>query len=98
MVMYMVMILCLLCIGIGIGYLCRRVYILRKLESTISYTIFIMLFIFGITIGADKNIINNIGNFGLQAVLLAVCGVLGSLFASYLAYRILSKKGDQNEK
>ena len=57
-----------------------------------------MLFIFGITIGADKNIINNIGNFGLQAVLLAVCGVLGSLFASYLAYRILSKKGDQNEK
>ena len=67
-------------------------------EATISYTIFIMLFIFGITIGADKNIINNIGNFGLQAVLLSVCSVLGSLFASSLAYRILSKKGDQNEK
>ena len=43
-----------------------------------------MLFVFGITIGANKTLVDNIGDFGLQAALLAGCGVLGSLLASYI--------------
>ncbi|MFR8354307.1 MAG: hypothetical protein ACLVEJ_00385 [Parabacteroides sp.] len=41
---------------------------------------------------------DNIGDFGLQAALLAGCGVLGSLLASYIAYKFLSEKGDGDEK
>ena len=57
-----------------------------------------MLFVFGITIGANKTLVDNIGDFGLQAALLAGCGVLGSLLASYIAYKFLSEKGDGDEK
>lgn len=94
----MFVILCLLCVGIGMGYLFRHIHSLKRLENTISYTIFVMLFVFGVTIGANKTLVDNIGNFGLQAALLAVCGVLGSLLASYLAFKVLSGKGGNDEK
>ena len=85
--MLMFIILGLLGLGISVGYLCRH-----------SYTIFAMLFIFGITIGANQSLLNNIGEFGIQAAILAICGVLGSLVASFIAYKLFIKKGGLNEK
>ena len=70
----------------------------KGLEHSISYTIFAMLFIFGITIGANQSLLNNIGEFGIQAAILAICGVLGSLVASFIAYKLFIKKGGLNEK
>ena len=91
-------ILGLLGLGISVGYLCRHVPAFKGLEHSISYTIFAMLFIFGITIGANQSLLNNIGEFGIQAAILAICGVLGSLVASFIAYKLFIKKGGLNEK
>ena len=52
----------------------------------------------GITIGANQSLLNNIGEFGIQAAILAICGVLGSLVASFIAYKLFIKKGGLNEK
>ena len=90
--MLMFIILGLLGLGISVGYLCRHVPAFKGLEHSISYTIFAMLFIFGITIGANQSLLNNIGEFGIQAAILAICGVLGSLVASFIAYKLLSRK------
>ena len=79
--MLMFIILGLLGLGISVGYLCRHVPAFKGLEHSISYTIFAMLFIFGI-----------------QAAILAICGVLGSLVASFIAYKLFIKKGGLNEK
>ena len=87
--MLMFIILGLLGLGISVGYLCRHVPAFKGLEHYISYTIFTMLFIFGITIGANQSLLNNIGEFGIQAAILAICGVLGSLVASFIAYKFL---------
>ena len=59
-----------------------------------------MLFIFGMSIGANKSLLADIGQFGVQAVILAVCGVAGSLVASYFAYCLFAKKegGKKDEK
>ena len=86
--MLMFIILGLLGLGISVGYLCRHVPAFKGLEHSISYTIFAMLFIFGITIGANQSLLNNIGEFGIQAAILAICGVLGSLVASFIAYKL----------
>ncbi len=96
--MLMFIILGLLGLGISVGYLCRHVPAFKGLEHSISYTIFAMLFIFGITIGANQSLLNNIGEFGIQAAILAICGVLGSLVASFIAYKLFIKKGGLNEK
>ena len=79
--------------GIGIGYGLRNWSILQKTEKTISLTIFLLLFILGVSIGSNSLIVNNLGKFGWQAIILAVSGVLGSLLAARLVLQLFFKKG-----
>ena len=90
--------LILLFSGSGTGYIFRRVELLHKVEKTISLTIFCMLFTFGVTIGSNDELISNLDKFGYQAALLAILGTAGSLCASYLAYRLIFRKGGKDEK
>ena len=78
-------------LGIGIGYGLRNWSILQKTEKTISLTIFLLLFILGVSIGSNS--LNNLGKFGWQAIILAVSGVLGSLLAARLVLQLFFKKG-----
>lgn len=91
-------VLLLLMAGIATGYLFRRVKVLHKVEKTISLTIFCMLFVFGVSIGSNDELIGNLGKFGYQAVILAVVGTVGSLCASCLVYRLLFRKGGSDEE
>lgn len=91
-------ILFLLLAGIGIGYAFRRVSFLHHVEKTISLTVFFMLFVFGLTIGSNDQLVGNLSKYGYQAFILATFGVTGSLVASYLAYRFVFKKGGRNEE
>ena len=75
-------------LGIGIGYVLRNWSILQKTEKTISLTIFLLLFILGVSIGSNSLIVNNLGKFGWQAVILASSGVLGSLIAARLVLQL----------
>ncbi len=89
----MLIILSLLAVGLLIGHFCQRVSLFKGLERSISYTIFAMLFIFGISIGANPTVVDNIGQYGAQAAVLAVCGVAGSLAASLIAHKLFNRKG-----
>ena len=79
-------------LGIGIGYVLRNWSILQKTEKTISLTIFLLLFILGVSIGSNSLIVNNLG---WQAIVLAVSGVLGSLIAARLVLQLFFRKGDE---
>ena len=78
---------------IGIGYLLRDLRFLQKVEKSISLTIFLLLFVLGLSIGSNSLIINNIGKFGWQAIVLATLSILGSLLASFLVFHLFFKKG-----
>lgn len=78
--------------GIFIGYFFRNVQFLQKTEKSISYTIFIMLFILGISVGSNDLIVNNLAYFGWQAFILASFGCLGSVIASWLVFNLFFKK------
>ena len=82
-------------LGIGISYVLRNWSILQKTEKTISLTIFLLLFILGVSIGSNSLIVNNLGKFGWQAIVLAVSGVLGSLIAARLVLQLFFRKGDE---
>ena len=79
--------------GIDIGYLLRDLRFLQKVEKSISLTIFLLLFVLGLSIGSNSLIINNIGKFGWQAIVLATLSILGSLLASFLVFHLFFKKG-----
>ena len=82
-------------LGIGICYVLRNWSILQKTEKTISLTIFLLLFILGVSIGSNSLIVNNLGKFGWQAIVLAVSGVLGSLIAARLVLQLFFRKGGE---
>ena len=53
-------ILGLMILGIIIGYGLRRISFLRKVEVSISYTVFLLLFVLGVTIGSNRLIVGSI--------------------------------------
>lgn len=79
-------------IGVGAGYLLRRVKALSHIGKAISLTIYVMLFFLGVKIGTNEQILRNFSTLGLQALLLAVAGAAGSIAASSLVYRLFFKK------
>lgn len=85
-------VLILLASGIVLGYVLRRTSLVKKAEKSISATVLLMLFVFGITIGGNSGLVNNLGKYGAQAAILAVAGVAGSVITSYIAYRMITKK------
>ena len=50
-------------VGIGIGYVLRNLQFLQKIEKSTSLTIFLLLFVLGISIGSNSLIINNLAIF-----------------------------------
>lgn len=78
--------------GISLGYLFRHKSILQNTEKTISITIFLLLFIMGVTIGSNDELISNIGNFGWQAAIISVSATCGSILAAWLVMKFFFHK------
>lgn len=91
-------IICIMLVGVLIGYRFRAVKGLKKIESSIFLTILMLLFIFGLKIGSDQDLIQNLGEFGWQAFVLAASGLAGSLLVLALVSHLFFKKGGQDEK
>lgn len=76
-------------LGIIIGYGLRRISFLRKVEVSISYTVFLLLFVLGVTIGSNRLIVDNLFSFGWQAALLALSATVGSIFGFMACIKIV---------
>jgi len=89
----MIAILILMCSGILTGLLIRkRKTLIQQIERLIIWSIFILLFLMGLSIGRDPLIMNELPSLGLTAALISLAGTLGSLFAALLLWRLLFKK------
>ena len=78
--------------GIGTGYLMRYVGWLSVLQKSISWTIYLLLFFFGLQVGANELVVNNLDTLGLQALAISVAGSLGSAVAALAVYRLVFKR------
>lgn len=78
--------------GIALGYLLRKVEILQKIGKPISYTILLLLFLLGISVGANQEIVNNLAHLGGQAFLIALAGTAGSVLAAWAVYNLFFKE------
>lgn len=86
-------------VGIGAGYLLRKIKVLQKVGITISYTIYLLLFMLGLSVGANKMIIENLPTLGGTAFIMAIATTLGSIIAARIVYKyFFKKKGEDNER
>ena len=81
--------------GMLLGYLLRR-RDLKKIHQIITLLIWLLLFILGIEVGSNEQIIKGLHTIGLEAVILTLGGTLGSVITAWALWRVLyKKKGDR---
>ena len=77
--------------GILLGYLLRK-RDLKKIHQIITLLIWLLLFILGIEVGSNEQIIKGLHTIGLEAVILTMGGTLGSVIAAWALWRALYKR------
>lgn len=78
-----------------IGYALRNSRIPKVPGQLLSVTVWCLLFFFGITVGANPAIINNIGHFGWQALVVALAGITGSCVAAWVLMSVLKRRNNR---
>ena len=77
--------------GMLLGYLLRK-RDLKKIHQLITLLIWLLLFILGIEVGSNEQIIKGLHTIGLEAVILTLGGTLGSVIAAWELWRALYKR------
>ena len=78
-------------IGIGIGYLLRR-NSLSWIGKVITALIWLLLFLLGIEVGHNEQIIRSLPTLGMEAFLIAIVCVLGSCLAAWALWKHVNRR------
>jgi len=85
-----IVITCML-LGIAVGYLFRNRKI-RFIHRIILTLIWLLLFLLGLEVGSNENVVRQFGTLGFEAFLLATAGTLGSVVFSWLLWLTVHNK------
>ncbi|MCC8095410.1 MAG: lysine exporter LysO family protein [Tannerellaceae bacterium] len=78
--------------GVAVGYVLRHLSFLQFIGKPISYTIYLLLFLLGISVGHNDAIIRSLSTLGFQAFLLALAATTGSVLAAWVVYRFFFRE------
>lgn len=81
-------------LGIGVGYLFRKRN-LSFISRLITLLIWILLFVLGLEVGSNPQIVSNLGKLGLDALIITVGALLGSIILAALLWKFVNKKKAQ---
>ena len=88
----MITVLVLMTLGIALGFFVGKFpKIIKGVDKMTTWSIYLLLFLLGIGVGLNEKIINNLHTIGLQALILTIGAVLGSLIFAYITYRLFFK-------
>ena len=85
----MLIILVLLAAGIFFGRMIRNnTYGLKLIDRITTASIYLLLFLMGISIGSNKEIVSNLSKLGITALIITAFSLAGSILLSILVYRV----------
>jgi uncharacterized membrane protein YbjE (DUF340 family) len=89
----MITVIVLMLAGILIGFAINRLpKVIRATDKLISWAIYLLLFLLGISVGLNKTIIQNLDKIGLQAAMITLGAITGSVFCLWIIYRLYFQK------
>jgi len=99
----MITVLLIMVAGILTGFAINRYPLAIKInDRLITWAIYLLLFLLGISVGLNKTIVQNLDKIGFQALIITIGAISGSVFVSWILYRIFFSKQSntnlQNEK
>ena len=81
----MIIVISLMVCGIILGYAFKERN-LKFVQNLINYAIFLLLFLLGITVGANGEVMNNLDSIGLEALLITLAAITGSVLCAWGVY------------
>lgn len=78
-------------VGISLGYLMRRQN-LPWINKAITILIWLLLFLLGIEVGQNEQIIRSLPTLGMEAFVIAIVCVLGSCMAAWGLWEYVNRK------
>lgn len=83
--------------GMLLGYLLRK-RSLHKIHTVITVLIWALLFILGIEVGGNEQIIKGLHTIGIEAVILTLGSTLGSVIAAWALWKALYRRKENGMK
>ncbi len=81
--------------GILTGFIFKKKRsLITAADKLAGWSIYLLLFLLGLSIGNNQMIINNFATIGLTSVILTLSGISGSVFFSFIIYKFLFKKNE----
>lgn len=77
--------------GMCIGFLLRRQQF-SWIHRVITTLIWILLFLLGVEVGSNRQIIEGLATLGLEAFSITIAAVIGSCMAAWALWYLLYKK------
>lgn len=81
--------------GMAFGYVLRRRNPGKAAGRATTVLIWALLLMLGVEVGGDNRIMSSLGTLGVDALILSVAGIVGSVAAAWVLWRwIVAKKED----
>lgn len=77
--------------GMLLGFLMRKKR-LSRIHQTITILIWLLLFLLGVEVGSNEQIIKGLHSLGLEAIILTFGGTLGSVIAAWALWKVIYRK------
>ncbi len=91
----MLIILILLAAGIFFGRMIRNNYYgLKLIDWITTASIYLLLFLMGISIGSNKEIVSNLSKLGTTALIITAFSLAGSILLSILVFRLFFRSAN----
>ncbi len=92
--MDIVIIFSVLVSGIIIGRLLLSKKNNKYLPKIIIMIIWALLFFLGIEVGSNKELVSSLGTLGITALIITVLGLIGSIFFSWILWKLITSKNE----
>lgn len=80
--------------GMLLGFLMRKKR-LSRIHQAITILIWLLLFLLGVEVGSNEQIIKGLHSLGLEAIILTFGGTLGSVIAAWALWKVIYKKEEK---
>ena len=82
--------------GMLLGFLLRKQK-LSGIHKVITVLIWLLLFLLGIDVGGNQKIINGLHTIGMEAIVITLAAVLGSVTAAWVLWYALYKRKKEEQ-
>lgn len=87
----MLVVIACMFLGILVGFLTRKKS-LKHTWAILTFLIWMLLFLLGISIGSNQAVMNNLAPIGLEALLITLMATLGSCLAAKILLTYLNRR------